>query len=51
MGISPHVGTVAAVCATGPSFPRFFKIKKQGGVYLSSAMLVFYLKGVLLWLA
>jgi MtN3 and saliva related transmembrane protein len=51
MGILSHVGTVAAVCTTGAFIPQIIKIKKQGGEDLSYAMLVFYLTGVLLWLA
>ena len=51
MGILSHVGTLAAVCTTGAFIPQIIKIKKQGGDDLSYAMLVFYLLGVLLWLA
>src|SRR5271154_7072260 len=46
-----QVGTAAAVCTTGSFIPQIVKIKKQGGEDLSYAMLVFYLTGVLLWLA
>ena len=51
MGILSHVGTMAAVCTTGAFIPQIIEIKKQGGDDLSYAMLLFYLTGVLLWLA
>lgn len=51
MNLLSYVGTMAAVCTTGAFIPQILKIKKQGGEDLSYAMLVFYLTGVLLWLA
>jgi MtN3 and saliva related transmembrane protein len=51
MGLLSYVGNVAAVCTTGAFVPQIVKIKKQGGDDLSYPMLVFYLTGVLLWLA
>lgn len=51
MDIMSHVGTAAALCTTGAFIPQIVKIKKRGGADLSYAMLLFYLTGLLLWLA
>jgi MtN3 and saliva related transmembrane protein len=53
--LSPHsieiLGAVAGFCTTFAFVPQLIKIQKQGGRDLSYGMLVFYLTGVLLWLA
>jgi MtN3 and saliva related transmembrane protein len=52
---SPHsieiLGAVAGFCTTFAFIPQLIKIQKQGGRDLSYGMLIFYLTGVLLWLA
>jgi MtN3 and saliva related transmembrane protein len=45
------LGAVAGFCTTFAFVPQLIKIKKQGGRDLSYGMLIFYLMGVLLWLA
>jgi len=45
------LGAVAGFCTTFAFIPQLIKIQKQGGRDLSYGMLVFYLIGVLLWLA
>jgi len=45
------LGAVAGFCTTFAFVPQLVKIHKQGGRDLSYGMLVFYLTGVLLWLA
>ena len=45
------LGAVAGFCTTFAFVPQLMKIQKQGGRDLSYGMLVFYLAGVLLWLA
>jgi len=45
------LGAVAGFCTTFAFVPQLIKIQKQGGRDLSYGMLVFYLTGVLLWLA
>ena len=45
------LGAVAGFCTTFAFVPQLIKIKKQGGRDLSYGMLIFYLAGVLLWLA
>ena len=45
------LGAVAGFCTTFAFVPQLLKIRKQGGRDLSYGMLVFYLTGVLLWLA
>jgi MtN3 and saliva related transmembrane protein len=45
------LGAVAGFCTTFAFVPQLIKIQKQGGRDLSYGMLVFYLAGVLLWLA
>jgi len=45
------LGAVAGFCTTFAFVPQLIKIKKQGGRDLSYGMLIFYLTGVLLWLA
>jgi len=45
------LGAVAGFCTTFAFVPQLVKIRKQGGRDLSYGMLVFYLAGVLLWLA
>ena len=45
------LGAVAGFCTTFAFVPQIVKIHKQGGRDLSYGMLVFYLVGVLLWLA
>ena len=45
------LGAVAGFCTTFAFVPQLLKIKKQGGRDLSYGMLIFYLTGVLLWLA
>ena len=54
MGVAQPVevlGAVAGFCTTFAFVPQIVKIHKQGGRDLSYGMLVFYLLGVLLWLA
>ena len=45
------LGAVAGFCTTFAFVPQLIKIQKQGGRDLSYGMLIFYLTGVLLWLA
>ena len=45
------LGAVAGFCTTFAFVPQIIKIHRQGGRDLSYGMLVFYLTGVLLWLA
>jgi MtN3 and saliva related transmembrane protein len=45
------LGAVAGFCTTFAFIPQLIKIQKQGGRDLSYSMLIFYLTGVLLWLA
>lgn len=45
------LGAVAGFCTTFAFVPQLIKIQKQGGRDLSYGMLVFYIAGVLLWLA
>ncbi|HTB91942.1 MAG TPA: PQ-loop domain-containing transporter [Candidatus Sulfotelmatobacter sp.] len=45
------IGAVAGFCTTFAFVPQLLKIRKQGGRDLSYGMLVFYLTGVILWLA
>ena len=45
------LGAVAGFCTTFAFVPQLIKIQKQGGRDLSYGMLIFYLIGVLLWLA
>jgi MtN3 and saliva related transmembrane protein len=45
------LGAVAGFCTTFAFVPQLIKIHKQGGRDLSYGMLIFYLTGVLLWLA
>jgi MtN3 and saliva related transmembrane protein len=45
------LGAAAGFCTTFAFVPQLVKIRKQGGRDLSYGMLVFYLTGVLLWLA
>lgn len=45
------LGAVAGFCTTFAFIPQLIKIHRQSGRDLSYAMLVFYLTGVLLWLA
>ena len=45
------LGAFAGFCTTFAFVPQLLKIKKQGGRDLSYGMLIFYLTGVLLWLA
>ncbi|HWY08305.1 MAG TPA: PQ-loop domain-containing transporter [Candidatus Acidoferrales bacterium] len=45
------LGAVAGFCTTFAFVPQLLKIRKQGGRDLSYGMLLFYLTGVLLWLA
>ena len=45
------LGAVAGFCTTFAFVPQLIKIQKQGARDLSYGMLVFYLAGVLLWLA
>jgi len=45
------LGAVAGFCTTFAFVPQIVKIHRQGGRDLSHGMLVFYLTGVLLWLA
>ena len=45
------LGAVAGFCTTFAFIPQLIKIQKQGGRDLSYGMLIFYLTGVLLWLA
>jgi MtN3 and saliva related transmembrane protein len=45
------LGAVAGFCTTFAFVPQIIKIHKQGGRDLSYGMLIFYLTGVLLWLA
>ena len=45
------LGTAAAFCTTFAFVPQLIKIRQHGGRDLSYAMLLFYLVGVLLWLA
>jgi MtN3 and saliva related transmembrane protein len=45
------LGAVAGFCTTFAFVPQLIKIRKQGGRDLSYGMLIFYLTGVLLWLA
>jgi MtN3 and saliva related transmembrane protein len=45
------LGAVAGFCTTFAFIPQLIKINKQGGRDLSYGMLIFYLTGVLLWLA
>jgi len=53
--LAPHsieiLGAVAGFCTTFAFIPQLIKIQKQGGRDLSYGMLIFYLAGVLLWLA
>lgn len=54
MGVAQPVeilGAVAGFCTTFAFVPQIVKIHRQGGRDLSYGMLVFYLLGVLLWLA
>src|SRR5262252_1079062 len=54
MGVAQPVeilGAVAGFCTTFAFVPQIVKIYRQGGRDLSYGMLVFYLLGVLLWLA
>jgi MtN3 and saliva related transmembrane protein len=54
MGVAQTVeilGAVAGFCTTFAFVPQIWKIHRQGGRDLSYGMLVFYLLGVLLWLA
>lgn len=45
------LGIVAGFCTTFAFVPQLIKIQKQGGRDLSYGMLIFYLTGILLWLA
>jgi MtN3 and saliva related transmembrane protein len=45
------LGAAAGFCTTFAFVPQLIKIQKQGGRDLSYGMLIFYLTGVLLWLA
>src|ERR1700757_5177285 len=45
------LGAVAGFFPTFAFVPQLIKIQKQGGRDLSYGMLIFYLAGVLLWLA
>ncbi|HEV8076607.1 MAG TPA: PQ-loop domain-containing transporter [Candidatus Acidoferrum sp.] len=45
------LGALAGFCTTFAFVPQILKIWKQGGRDLSYGMLLFYLTGVLLWLA
>jgi MtN3 and saliva related transmembrane protein len=45
------LGAIAGFCTTFAFIPQLIKIQKQGGRDLSYGMLIFYLTGVLLWLA
>jgi MtN3 and saliva related transmembrane protein len=45
------LGAIAGFCTTFAFVPQLIKIQKQGGRDLSYGMLIFYLTGVLLWLA
>jgi MtN3 and saliva related transmembrane protein len=45
------LGAIAGFCTTFAFIPQLIKIQKQGGRDLSYGMLIFYLAGVLLWLA
>ncbi len=45
------IGTIAAIFTTMAFIPQILKIRRQGGEDLSYFMLLFYLTGVLLWLA
>jgi MtN3 and saliva related transmembrane protein len=45
------LGATAGFCTTFAFIPQLIKIRKQGGRDLSYGMLIFYLSGVLLWLA
>ena len=45
------LGAAAGFCTTFAFVPQIVKIHRQGGRDLSYGMLVFYLTGVLLWLA
>jgi MtN3 and saliva related transmembrane protein len=45
------LGSIAGFCTTFAFVPQLIKIQKQGGRDLSYGMLIFYLSGVLLWLA
>jgi MtN3 and saliva related transmembrane protein len=45
------LGAAAGFCTTFAFVPQLIKIKKQGGRDLSYGMLIFYLTGVVLWLA
>jgi len=45
------IGIVAGFCTTFAFIPQLIKIHRQGGRDLSYGMLIFYLAGVLLWLA
>ena len=45
------LGIVAGFCTTFAFVPQLVKIQKQGGRDLSYGMLIFYLTGILLWLA
>ena len=45
------LGALAGFCTTFAFVPQLIKIQKQGGRDLSYGMLIFYLTGVLLWLA
>jgi MtN3 and saliva related transmembrane protein len=45
------LGAAAGFCTTFAFIPQLIKIQKQGGRDLSYGMLIFYLTGVLLWLA
>jgi MtN3 and saliva related transmembrane protein len=45
------LGAGAGFCTTFAFVPQLIKIRKQGGRDLSYGMLIFYLAGVLLWLA
>jgi len=53
--LAPHsieiLGAVAGFCTTFAFVPQIVKIHRQGGRDLSYGMLVFYLTGVLFWLA
>lgn len=45
------IGTVAGSCTTFAFVPQVVKVYRQGGRDLSYGMLLFFLAGVLLWLA
>lgn len=51
MGTLNLVGNLAAFCTTIAYVPQIVKIWRQGGEDLSYPMLLFYLAGILLWLA